>query len=319
MKTFKFILVVFAAMGMAISCSDDKGFFDKDAIVYAAYLNVVSTGSSTWGTVSQSDFRVNTSSFYEVTLEERDVERGKLFQSVDFYVKLRDNTTPKASTDEKPVKSIPASEFVQDPETDYPRATIKITAAEVLSALGLTQDAINGGDQVEVRYELVMKDGRIFTNSNASGIVTGGAFFNSPFFYRIPVVCASDRAGDYDVVTFISEYDGTYPAFQTSGSTTIAKGSGAGQYTLCDLSGGLEPEIWGNGAVFVTVQDLCGKLSLVGADRDENFDCKGDGKGYYYPYYIDASKSFINLSNGSFTIYWSNEYGENGYSIYTPN
>jgi len=302
MKTVKFIFVVLAAMGMAISCSDDKGFFDKDTIVYAAYLNVVTTPSSTFGTVSQNDFRLNTTSVYTVTLEERDVERGKLFQSVDFYVKLKDNTTPKLTTNEVKVKSVPSTDFQQDPETDYPRATISITAQEVLAALGLAQGDVNGGDQVELRYELVMKDGRIFTNSNASGVVTGGAFFNSPFFYRIPVVCVSARAGAYDGVTDWVDYYG-YPG-TNSYAENVTAAAGAGQYNLADLSGGMEPIIWGGAKVATVFQDLCGKITLVSAP-------------YSYPYYI-RDGSVINLATGAMTIVWENYYGENGVTVLTP-
>jgi hypothetical protein len=302
MKTFKFIFVVLAAMGMAISCSDDKGFFDKDAIVYAAYLNVVATPSSTFGTVSQSDFRLNTSSTYQVTLEERDVERGNLFQSVDFYVKLRDNTVPKITTNEIKLKSVPATDFEQNPDTDYPRATISVTAQEVLTALSLTQGDVNGGDQIELRYELVMKDGRVFTNTNASGIVSGGAFFNSPFFYRIPVVCVSERAGAYDGVTDWVDYYGYADTNTYTDNLTAA--AGAGQYNLADLSGGMEPIIWGNPAVNAVIQDLCGKILLVSAP-------------YVYPYYIRGG-SQIDLSTGVMTIVWENVYGENGVSVLTP-
>jgi len=302
MKTFKFIFVVLAAMGMAISCSDDKGFFDKDAIVYAAYLNVVATPSSTFGTVSQSDFRLNTTSKYEVTLEERDVERGKLFQSVDFYVKLKDNTVPKLTTNEVKVKSVPSTSFTQDPDTDYPRATISISAQEVLSALGLAQGDVNGGDQVELRYELVMKDGRIFTDSNASGVVTGGAFFNSPFFYRIPVVCVSARSGKYDGVTNWVDYYG-YPG-DNAYVEDLTAAAGSGQYNLADLSGGMEPIVWGGAKVKAVIQDLCGKITLVSAP-------------YSYPYYV-RDGSLIDLASGEMTIVWENYYGENGVSVLTP-
>ena len=323
MKSLKFIFVFLAALGMAISCSDDKGFFDKDAIVYAAYLNVVTTGQTTYGTKSQSDFDIDAAnSVYQVTLEERDVQRGGLFQSVDVYVKIIDNTPADGivgDTDEELLESIPASAFAMSDESGYPRGDIEVSASDVLTTFGLTEADVQGGDQVEVRFELVLKDGRKFSADNASGVVTGGAFFNSPFFYRIPVVCASDRAGAYDAVTNISAYDGSYDASTNLYSTNVEAAAGAGQYTICDLSGGLEPDFWGNGAVFATVQDLCGNLSLVATDRDEDFDCAGDGKGYYYAYFIDAEVSFIDLQTGVWTLVWANEYTENGVTYLTPN
>jgi len=325
MKMNKSIVAVLVSLGLAISCSDDKGFFDKDAIVYAAYLNVVTTGQTTFGTVSQNDFALSAdpaTSKYEVTLEERDVERGKLFQSVDVYATIIDNTPEDGGSGEDSAEellfSIPADDFEMDSESGYPRYDVVITAQDVLDGFGIANTAVYGGDQIEIRFELVMKDGRKFSKDNASSIVTGGAFFNSPFFYRIPVVCASDRGGDYDYITNISAYAGGYPAFTTNGTTAITAAAGAGQYNICDLSQGLEPEIWGNGGVYATIQDLCGNLSLVATDRDEDFDCAGDGKGYYYAYFVDTEQSFIDLGNGSWTIYWANEYGENGFTVYSP-
>lgn len=307
---------------MAISCSDDKGFFDKDSIVYAAYLNFVETGQTTYGTISQTDFRLDPSkSVYQVTLEERDVQRGGLFQSVDVYVKVVDNTPDdgiKSDTNEELLKSIPSTEFEVSQESGYPRGDVEVAAQEVLTKLKLTNNDIYGGDQVEVRFELVLKDGRKFSANNASGIVTGGAFFNSPFFYRIPVVCASNRGGIYDVVNTPAPYDKYYDATPYIFTTEITASEGSGQYIICDLSGGIEPEFWGQGGVHSIVQDLCGRLSLVETDRDENFDCTGDGKGYYYTYFIDSDKSFIDIQTGVWTVYWSNEYGENGVAIYTP-
>jgi hypothetical protein len=217
-------------------------------------------------------------------------------------VKLRDNTVPKITTNEIKLKSVPATDFEQNPDTDYPRATISVTAQEVLTALSLTQGDVNGGDQIELRYELVMKDGRVFTNTNASGIVSGGAFFNSPFFYRIPVVCVSERAGAYDGVTDWVDYYGYADTNTYTDNLTAA--AGAGQYNLADLSGGMEPIIWGNPAVNAVIQDLCGKILLVSAP-------------YVYPYYIRGG-SQIDLSTGVMTIVWENVYGENGVSVLTP-
>ena len=287
---------------MAISCSDDKGFFDKDAIVYAAYLNVVQTVSPSYGTVSQTDFRVNTSSVYTVELEERDVQRGGLFQSVDVYVRHRDNTEPKLASTEKLLKSVPSSDFQVSTETGYPRGTINVSVSEVLTSLGITQGDVFGGDQIEVRFELVLKDGRKFSKDNASSIVTGGAFFNSPFFYRVPVVCASERAGVYNGVTDWVDYYGYEGTNDYVEDLTAAEG--AGQYNLTDLSGGMEPIIWGNPDVNAVFQDLCGSINLVSAP-------------YSYPYYI-RDGSFIDLETGVMTIVWENAYGENGVTTLTP-
>lgn len=142
---------------------------------------------------------------FEVTIEEQDAEGGALLESVDAYLKFADGSADEgdssaANTDEVLIRTIPASEFAPGP-FDLPRTTYTITLAEMLAAVGLTEDAIFGGDTFTTRFSLNLTDGRVFSVDNAGGIITGG-FFASPFQYVTPVVCpvgAEEFVGAYQV------------------------------------------------------------------------------------------------------------------------
>ena len=123
-------------------------------------------------------------SFFAVEVEYRDNEDNELLESVDVYASFIDNTDDgdDNSTPEAFVINIPASEFAIDPTYGNPRADLVVPAAETFTALGLTEDQLNGGDVLFFRLVLKLRDGREFTN-NASGNVAGGSFFSSPFQY----------------------------------------------------------------------------------------------------------------------------------------
>ena len=44
------------------------------------------------------------------------------------------------------------------------------------------------GDRFEVVATMVLSDGRKFTLTNTGPDITGGAFYSSPFFYRVNVL-----------------------------------------------------------------------------------------------------------------------------------
>ena len=130
---------------------------------------------------------------FEVTLEEQDQQGGDLLASVDVFVGFRDNTVEPGAEDldkaEVLFSNIPASAFSAG-EFGLPRTTFSATLSELLAAVGLQEDDIfqTGGDQFTIRFELVLTDGRRFSNDDNSGTITG-SFFSSPFLYVPVVVC----------------------------------------------------------------------------------------------------------------------------------
>ncbi len=115
---------------------------------------------------------------------------GANFASYELVIRFVDNTPANGSNpvDDKPLRTIAASTFTKNAATGYPQATMTITGQEALTGSGLTADKIAPGDRFEVRGTMVLTDGRRYNASNTGANITGGAFYSSPFLYRINVV-----------------------------------------------------------------------------------------------------------------------------------
>jgi hypothetical protein len=126
----------------------------------------------------------------EVIHEAVTPDKGSLFSSYDLVIRFVDNTPANGTNNvaDKAFRSIPASSFTADAATGYPRATMTVTGQEALTAVGLTDAQIAAGDRFEIRGTMKLSNGKSFSASNTGANITGGAFYNSPFFYRVSVV-----------------------------------------------------------------------------------------------------------------------------------
>ncbi|GAA4456986.1 hypothetical protein GCM10023189_27020 [Nibrella saemangeumensis] len=126
----------------------------------------------------------------ELVAEAVTPNQGSLLASYDLTIKFVDATPANGTktTAEVPLKSIPASAYAKDPQTGYPRATISVTGAEALTATKLTNEDISAGDRFEINAVMRLTNGKSFTAKNTGLNITGGAFYSSPFFYRLNVV-----------------------------------------------------------------------------------------------------------------------------------
>ncbi len=168
-------------------------------------------------------FNLETSVF-EVELEYRDHEDGSLLGSVDVYASFRDNTDDGIdnSTGEVFLFNVPGSAFAVDPSFGFPRTIISIPASSTIAALGLSEDQLNGGAGIKYRFVLKLTDGREFSDE-ASGNVTGGSFFSSPFAYNAALVCLFDKPDFFSGSYLMEQLSGTEPFFgsQTFGGDQI--------------------------------------------------------------------------------------------------
>jgi len=128
--------------------------------------------------------------FFGVDLEIQSENDGKLVSSVDVFASFRDNTPDNGkgeTTDESMVENISTAGF-EIGEFGLPRFSYEVTLPTLLSATGVSEDDIDGGDQFRVRFELVLTDGRRFSFDQNSGTLTG-SYFSSPFLYSATIVC----------------------------------------------------------------------------------------------------------------------------------
>ena len=166
-------------------------------------------------------------SAFDVDIEVQDVENGGLMEKVNVYLQFKGS--------EVLVSTLTASNFTTGP-FGLPRANVRITLSEAVAALGLSSSQYTGGDALPVRLELVLTDGRVFTDKDGSGSLQG-SYFSSPYKYNTVIKCipTSAVAGIYTIAMIDSYGDGwngasvdvTIDGTTTSYTVTSAQGSNA--------------------------------------------------------------------------------------------
>jgi hypothetical protein len=293
----KMLKYSFGLLAMALiflsSCRD----FVEPNVPYSefdngAYLRTIARTSTTF------NFFDLASSKFALTLEAVDKEDGATVQSVEVRVRHRRlipgvglRFTPAADV---LVKTLQASDFAPNDASRFLRTSFEVSAAQAITAVGLTPAQIQGGDVFEFRLVLLDKFGRSFSTNNVTTNVAGAPFYASPFQYNVNVVCPSNLAGTYAfdaLETFCSK---TF-----SGSTTwTAVASVAGSYTVSDGTFGAwnacYPDTWGSGNV--RINDACGQLTMTGTDK----------------YGDSYSMKVLSANATTLTFEWVNTYGEFG-------
>lgn len=231
MNVKKYILIATLSVA-ALSCKDESLYpLPYEDRVTGAYLRIYKTNTSIW------DLNDLNNSAFEAVYEIVDDNHGNNLASVDFYASYKDGNNKL--TGEVLVKSIPGSNFaeVEEPTySEYKRATIRITAAETLTALqavstlpaapvdkfgvsrwdsGLAYiqnvpGTLVTGDQIVYRWQIVMNDGRKFSVLNPQGTnpvennntpnITTGQFYNAPSTFTVVVrhqVITGSWVGNY--------------------------------------------------------------------------------------------------------------------------
>lgn len=287
MNKLKYILSFLAVFTAAISCTD----FVEPAIPYSDFETGVYLRTIASTSVNFNFFDLDNARF-EISVEAVDEENGNLVQEVNVFVKQRRGAT---TTSEAKLLTIPASAFSLPSGGKYLATTISATAPQTLSALGLSKADVNGGDFFEYRLELKDTKGRVFTNSNLSGDVSGGAFYRSPFFYRVPVICPSDLAGTFDYVQNNMFCDG-----EITGTVTWTATATVGTYTSSDFAFGSWDHCYGAGSGAsqgtLALKDACNIISVSGSDQF--------GDTYTY--------TILEVNGIDLTLKWENTYGEFG-------
>lgn len=298
-------LICVMMLVLSISCSDDdKYIIDLDALNAAngAYLRQISISSGTFTYNSVDEFFDVANSKFEITLEAFDKDNGGYFSEVNFYVSFKDNNDENGtiSKPEVKVKTIPASAFSKDATSGLPRAKILITAQEALTALGIASGDVLGADAFVFRQDIVLPDGKVFTSTNTSGDVAGGAFYTTPFMNTVSVVCPSDLGGEVQYETIVTGVgdggDINGCAGGVSGTVTFDD-QGEGKYEISDITFGQYDCAWGDTpAVGVTLNDACGLLFLSGSDQ----------------YGLVYTLTIVSNDGTTLTINWENDYGDKG-------
>lgn len=234
---------------------------------------------------SEIDFTVE---FYDVN-EGRDVREYNWTATYD----------PQGDNPVGPVEvaNISSSSFGTS-DFGLPSTTVTFNLPEVLDALGLDEDDVEGGKPIRFNATLALEDGREFTAANTGSNVETGASFQGFFEFDQTLVCPSDIGGTYAYTNVIN---GAWPDLDCSGTytgevtfTELAEGS----YELSDFSFGGYTNCYGSGdpAGSLRFKDACNQISATGVD---NF-----GDAY--------TLSNLEVDGTEMTFTWMSAYGEFG-------
>lgn len=187
MKLLKYSTTVLLLILLAAcSTNEDEFPFPLDTILESngAYLRILEVESAGFDILDLEN------AAYIITGEVFDKENGDLFESLEFYVSYRSADGATIEETAQPIKTYSASDFTRGGENNLPQNRIVISIDEVLEPLGLTTDDLLIGDRFRVRWDLNLSTGETFSADDASSVITGGAFFSSPYLANVGVVAA---------------------------------------------------------------------------------------------------------------------------------
>lgn len=124
-----------------------------------------------------------------IMLEEQDDQNGALLDVVNVFVNFIDQTPDDVQSPAETLFTTIAADAFENGPFGLPRADFSASLGQMLTTLGLTAGQFNCGDAIDIRMELVLTDGRVFTDTNATGNIPAiGSFFSSPYLYRRNIV-----------------------------------------------------------------------------------------------------------------------------------
>lgn len=214
-----FYALVFAML--FINCSEDNSNpIDTvlDANIRGAVLRTIN--------ITEGEFELgNPNSTVSITIEEKDEEDGDLLDRVDVFVSYR-NSANGQITNEVPLAIIDEEEFISGGEESLPRFTLDYDLNTILNTLQIPLSTIQCKDQILIRLELVLSDGRTLSVDDLSAVIAGqGTFFNSPFCYTINIVEPLDSELFTGTYFYESVSDGPFgPTFLPAGLVQITNG-----------------------------------------------------------------------------------------------
>jgi len=181
MKTTLSFFLLLALTTLAGCKRDELNNIEFEDVPTGAYVRTITSA----GILSVAALEA---SKYDLTVEAKDEQNGGLLQSYDLTVIFKDNTPANGTktTASVALKSIPASAFTKDAKSGLPRTSFSITGAELLTATKVAKADVLEKDAFEITGTVKLTNGQSFSLATSGANLTG-AFYNSPFFYRLTV------------------------------------------------------------------------------------------------------------------------------------
>lgn len=184
----KIISFLFAGLAITACQTDIVSHIDDKALENGGYMRTVSPYPVINSTFSVSKANLSGTKL-ELVAEAVTPNYGALLLSYDLSIAFVDATPANGTKNVAAValKSLTPTNFTKDATTGYPRTTLAITGTEALNAVKLTSADITATDYFTVTAVMNLTNGKSFSSANTGVNVTGGAFYSSPFTYRINV------------------------------------------------------------------------------------------------------------------------------------
>lgn len=300
MRKIKNIFLAFLAL-VVVACGDPElpfeTFEDLEKGAYARRLSL--SGAFTFGQVATSS--------YQGSVEFYSEDQGRNVSSYDWTVEYSGVAGNRAAVN---FLSIPASSFGTNSDTGLPMTSFTLEMADALSALGLAESDITGGDRFRFRACVVLNDSRKFCSDNIGTNLISSAPFSALVILDANVVCVSDLGGtiNYSNANMArgagSGGLGSACAGTITGSFDL-QDDGDGVYTFAfpndksDQSFGMFDFCWSDdpGSGDRGMTDVCGLIDSRGTDKY--------GEAYTWT-------ALSGAGTPSITFDWINEWGDRG-------
>jgi hypothetical protein len=163
---------------------------------------------------------------------------GDVVSEVQIFIDFQDNTffesefNSNGTTDveETLIQTITASELASG-RFEYPTGSFSFGYQELLDAAGIQNDLndVFNSDQLIVRLEVLMEDGRTFTNLGTNSPSLEDGFFLSPYRYFSTISCPIVVTGDITI-----DFEDTYGDGWNGAAIVVTNDGEAESFTLDD-------------------------------------------------------------------------------------
>lgn len=221
MRYFRFLLTTLLLTLSIISCSDNNDPPIQEVLSgnRGATLRTVA--------INSGEFNINdSSSEISILIEENDIENGDLLSEVRVFAQFV-NSEINNSSSEVLVETALSNSFIRGGLENLPQYSLNYSLEEILQVFtDVSFSDLNCKDQINLRIELELITGQVFSSENLNAIIAGeGTFFDSPFCYTINIVepLSEDQfTGNY---LYQSIIDGPFgPSFGNPNFVTITNG-----------------------------------------------------------------------------------------------
>ena len=307
MKGLKYLFLCLSLLIVAGACEDiEEPFVEFEDLEKGAFARL------TDGINGEFNFFDVANSSINFTVEFYDENDGNNVEQYAWTVAYDDRSDADNDLPAVALRTFGKGDFSPN-DRGLPSLTATFTFQEVLDAMGLTRDDINGGDAFILNATITKTDGSTFDANNTGANVIGQNTFNALFQIRQNVVCPSDLGGTYTATTTGISTDPCCPDEVTLTGEVTLEDQGSGVYEISDWSAGLYVE-WYAAPYGITqgnitpkeITDACGLISGSFAD------------GVFNGGEIELTGS-VDEATGVITYTWTSSFGDEATVTLTPN